>query len=65
MVDATCFQEPATSMLSVDDIAAMSDAALAAFMEKNRRADGVFQLPIDDWDRLTKDERNSLAERLM
>jgi hypothetical protein len=58
-------EEPAALTVSVDDIAAMSDAALAVFMEKNRRPDGGFELPVDGWDKLSKDERKSLAERLM
>ena len=58
-------QEPTTPRLSVDDIAVMSDAALAGFMEKNHRPHGVYELPVDDWDKLSKDERKSLADRLM
>ncbi len=58
-------QEPTTPPLSVNDIAAMSDVALAEFMEKNRRLDGVFELSVADWDKISKEERKSLAERLM
>ena len=57
-------QEPGTLTISVGDIASMSDAALAAFMENNRGPDGGFDLPVDGWDKLSKDERNRLAERL-
>lgn len=58
-------KEPATSTLSVGDITAMSDATLGAFMLENRGPDGNFDLPIDGWDKLSKDERALLAERLM
>ena len=58
-------QEPTAPRFSVDDIAAMSDAALAGFMEKNRRPHGAYELPVDDWDKLSKDERKILADRLM
>ncbi|PNY24027.1 Uncharacterized protein TCAP_06028 [Tolypocladium capitatum] len=53
-----------TATVSVDDIAAFSDAQLAQFMQKHRRQDGNFDLPVDDWDRLSKMERKQLAERL-
>ncbi len=54
-----------TPLLSVNDIVAMSDAALAEFMHKNRRPNGVIELPVGDWDKISKDARKSLAERLM
>jgi hypothetical protein len=57
--------DPDTSTISVGDIAAMSDAVLGAFMDKNRGPDGGFDLPVDGWDKLSKEERNSLAERLV
>lgn len=44
--------------LSVDDIAALTDA------EIDRCPDGPFKLPVDGWDKLSKDECNRLAERL-
>lgn len=50
--------------VSVSDIAAMSDTELARFMEQNRTANGNIELPVDDWDRLSKDELNCLAERM-
>lgn len=56
--------EPGTSTVTVGDIASMSDAALAVFIQKNRGPDGAFDLPVDDWDKLSKDERDQLAERL-
>lgn len=50
--------------VSVSDIAAMSDTELARFMEQNRTSNGDIELSVDDWDRLSKDERNCFAERL-
>ncbi|CVL09330.1 uncharacterized protein FMAN_15494 [Fusarium mangiferae] len=54
----------ATATLSVDEIAAMSDAELGQFMTKHRCPDGGYELPVDGWDKLSKDERSRLAERL-
>ncbi|KND93133.1 hypothetical protein TOPH_02412 [Tolypocladium ophioglossoides CBS 100239] len=56
--------EAATATLSVDEIAAMSDADLGQFMKKYRRSEGSYELPVDGWDKLSKDDRNRLAERL-
>ncbi|KAK7429751.1 hypothetical protein QQZ08_003777 [Neonectria magnoliae] len=56
--------EAAIVTLSVDEIAALSDAELGQFMTKHRRPDGGYELPVDGWDKLSKDERNRLAERL-
>ncbi|KAI0549732.1 hypothetical protein F4679DRAFT_595523 [Xylaria curta] len=56
--------EAETVTLSVDEIAAMSDAELGQFMTKHRRPDGGYELPVDGWDKLSRDERNRLAERL-
>lgn len=50
--------------VSVHDIAAMSDTELAQFIVQNRTSDGDFDLPIHDWDNLSRDERDHLAERL-
>lgn len=58
-------QELATTTLSVNDIVALSDTALADFIKKNRGPNGHFELPVDGWDKLSKDERASLAERLL
>ena len=52
-------------MFSVDEIIVMTDAELARLMRENRRPNGDIELPVDGWDRLSKDERNHLAERLM
>lgn len=56
--------EAAAAAISVTDIAAWSDAELAQFMTKHRRPDGSYGLPVDGWDKLSKDERARLAERL-
>lgn len=58
-------QELATTTLSVNDIVALSDTALAGFIKKNRGPKGDFELPVDGWDKLSKNERASLAERLL
>lgn len=50
--------------MTVDYISALSDAQLGEFMKKHRRADDSFELPIDDWDRLSQEERDRLAHRL-
>ena len=59
----TCL-ESTTATLSMDDITTLSDAQLAQLMEEHRRPNGNFELPVDGWDKLTKEERNHLAERL-
>ncbi|KAM6513367.1 hypothetical protein FALCPG4_015796 [Fusarium falciforme] len=56
--------EAATVALSVDEIAAMSDTELGQFMTKHRHPDGRYELPVNGWDKLSKDERDRLAERL-
>ncbi|RMJ03711.1 hypothetical protein CDV36_014761 [Fusarium kuroshium] len=56
--------EAATATLSVHEIAAMSDAELGQFMTEHRCPDGGYELPVDGWDKLSKDERDRLAERL-
>ncbi len=58
------FLEPTTATLSVSDIAAFSDAELVQFMQRHRRPDGGYELPVDGWDKLATDQRNKLAERL-
>lgn len=58
-------QETGTSALSVGDIVVMNGMALAEVMLNNRGPDGNFSLPVDSCDRLSKDKRASLAERLM
>ncbi|KAK7397630.1 hypothetical protein QQX98_012997 [Neonectria punicea] len=56
--------EPTSATLTVGDIAAFADTELAEFMKKHRRPNGDFDLPVDGWDQLSKDERDQLAERL-
>ncbi|KAI0193988.1 hypothetical protein EV127DRAFT_405609 [Xylaria flabelliformis] len=50
--------------ISVDELIAMSDAELAQFILQHRTPEGNFVLPVNDWDKLSRDERNRLAERL-
>lgn len=50
--------------VSVGEVAAMSDAELAQFMQRHRLPNGDYDLPVDGWHRLSKDERGRLAERL-
>ncbi|KAG5748613.1 hypothetical protein H9Q70_008726 [Fusarium xylarioides] len=54
----------AEATVSVGEVAVMNDAELAQFMQKHRLPDGDYDLPVDGWDRLSKDERSRLAERL-
>lgn len=56
--------EGEAATLSVDEIVAMSDAELGQFMMKHRRSDGRYELPIDGWDKLSKDETSRLAQKL-
>ncbi|KAJ4230716.1 hypothetical protein NW757_013981 [Fusarium falciforme] len=56
--------EAETAPVSVSEVAAMSDAELAQFMQKHRLPNGDYDLPVDGWERLSKDERSRLAERL-
>jgi hypothetical protein len=56
--------EAETATLSVDQIAAMGDAELGQFMTKHRRPNGGYDLPVDGWDKLSKDELDRLAQRL-
>ena len=50
--------------VSVDDIASMSDIELGQFIVQNRAADGSFGLLVDGWDKLSKEARTRLGERL-
>lgn len=65
MVDRMSLQELVTTTCPVNDINALSDTALAALIEKNRRPDGHVEILADGWDKLSKDERAILAERLL
>ncbi|KAM3525833.1 hypothetical protein MY4038_007124, partial [Beauveria bassiana] len=54
----------ATVALSVDEIATISDTELGQFMTKHRHPDGGYELPVNGWDKLSKDARDRLAERV-
>lgn len=56
--------EAETARVSVGDVAVMSDAELAHFMQKHRLPSGDYDLPIDGWDTLSRDDRSRLAEKL-
>ncbi|PFH62652.1 hypothetical protein XA68_12523 [Ophiocordyceps unilateralis] len=56
--------EETTETLSVAEVAALSDEQLAQFMQKHRRHNGNFSLPVDGWDKLSSHDRSQLAERL-
>lgn len=49
---------------TVEQLAALSNAQLGEFMEKNRQPNGAIELPVDGWEKLSKIERDRLAERL-
>ncbi|QUC16992.1 uncharacterized protein UV8b_01233 [Ustilaginoidea virens] len=55
-------QKRRNETVSVDAIAAMYDAELGLFMKKHRLPDGGYELPIDGRDKLSKHERNCLAQ---
>lgn len=57
--------ELTSTTFSVSDINALSDTALADFIKKHRAPNGHVELPVDGWDKLSKNERASLAERLL
>lgn len=56
--------EAPMATLAVGDIASFSDAQLVQFMQKHRRPNGDYDLPVHGWDKLSEDERNQLAARL-
>jgi hypothetical protein len=55
---------PEPPQVSVDHVLALSNEQLVQFMKQNLGSDGSFNLPIEDWDTLTKDQRDQLAEKL-
>ena len=57
-------EEARVVRVSARDIIAMNGTELTQFMKKNRRPDGSYDLPVDDFSNLSKDERGQLAERL-
>ena len=58
-------QKPSATIFSVDEIVTMTDAEIARLMQKNRRSNDDIELFVDGWNRISKNERNRLAERLM
>ncbi|ATY66999.1 hypothetical protein A9K55_000802 [Cordyceps militaris] len=50
--------------ISVSEIAEMSDAELAEFMKRCRLPNGNYDLSVDDWHKLSHDERGRLARIL-
>ncbi|TPX10723.1 uncharacterized protein E0L32_008292 [Thyridium curvatum] len=50
--------------LCADDVLAFSDTELVQYMTQNRRQDGGFDLEFDGWEKLPKEQREQLAERL-
>ncbi|TVY74648.1 hypothetical protein Focb16_v006021 [Fusarium oxysporum f. sp. cubense] len=50
--------------LSAAEFAALNDDELGHFMTNHRSFDGGYGLPVDGWDKLSKDERDRLASRL-
>lgn len=56
---------PHSPLTTVNDLSALSDAQLGDFMKKHRRSDGAYVIRMDDdWNKLSKEDRNRLAERL-
>ncbi|KAK0368126.1 hypothetical protein CLIM01_14519 [Colletotrichum limetticola] len=57
---------PAVDMMrvSVNEVAVMNDAELAQFMQQHRLPDGNYDLPVDGWDELSREDRSLFAERL-
>ena len=58
-------QKPSATIFSVDQIVTMTDAKIARLMQKNRRSNDDIELSVDGWNRISKNERNRFAERLM
>ncbi|PHH93268.1 hypothetical protein CDD83_8779 [Cordyceps sp. RAO-2017] len=56
---------PTSPKVSADQVIALSDAGLVQYMIKKRLPDGRFDLDnIEGWDKLPKDERDKLGEKL-
>lgn len=54
---------PASAELDVAQLAAMDSLRLAQFIGGRENANGAYHLPVDGWDGLSKDERESCAAR--
>lgn len=52
-------------MFFVNEIVVMIDPKLIRLMQKNRRSNDDIEFPVDEWDRISENERNRLAKRLM
>lgn len=57
-------REPTPFTLPVSKLMAMTDDQLTQFMKKHRDSTGIYSLPVDGWEKLSKDERERLASRL-
>ncbi|KAJ4308529.1 hypothetical protein N0V84_012047 [Fusarium piperis] len=57
-------REPTPFTLPVSELIAMSDEELMQFMKEHRDAEGNYNLPVDGWEKLSKDQRDCLASRL-
>lgn len=64
MASSMVSAELETKTVSVGQVAAMDDAELAQFLQSHRLPNGDYILPVDGWERLSKDERGRLAARL-
>ncbi|RSL46938.1 hypothetical protein CEP53_010125 [Fusarium sp. AF-6] len=56
--------ESTSSPLQVSELMAMSDDQLIQFMTQHRDSTGIYNLPVDGWEKLSEDERERLASRL-
>lgn len=50
--------------IAADALFRMNDAALCDFMTRHRLPGGNYELPVDDWEKLSEADRLHLAERL-
>ena len=57
-------REPTPFTLPVSELMAMSDEQLIQFMKEHCDAKGNYTLPVDGWEKLSKDQRERLASRL-
>ncbi|KAL2689337.1 hypothetical protein Neosp_003390 [[Neocosmospora] mangrovei] len=57
-------REPTPFTLPVSELMAMSDEQLMQFMKEHRDTKGNYTLPVDGWEKLSKDQRERLASRL-
>lgn len=50
--------------VTVEQVRAMTDDELDAFMKRHQQLDGSFTLPVDDFDKLSSEELDEFSERL-